>query len=150
MIRELHDDKGAVCAEILAALPNWFGLPESNAAYVRDVERMPMFVAEDAERIQGFLALNQHSPYAVEIHVLAVRPEHHRGGLGRALVSEAEAYTRSCGARFLTVKTRSPSAPDEGYLKTYAFYLGVGFLPIEEFPLLWNPENPALMLMKVV
>jgi hypothetical protein len=53
-------------------------------------------------------------------------------------------------ARFLTVKTRSPSAPDPNYAKTHAFYEAVGFLPIEEFPLLWNPENPALMLIKAL
>jgi GNAT superfamily N-acetyltransferase len=150
MIRELHDNKGAVCAEILATLPKWFGLPESNAGYIRDVERMPMFGAEENGRIEGFLALNQHTPHAIEIHVMGVRPERHRGGLGRALIERAEVFVRERGARFLTVKTRSPRAPDEGYLKTYAFYLGTGFLPVEEFPLLWNPENPALMLLKVL
>ena len=150
MIREIHSCTGAVCAEILASLPHWFGIPESNAAYKRDVESLPMFVAEDNGRVQGFIALKQHTPHAIEIRVMGVRPERHRGGFGRGLVARAEAYARERAARFLTVKTRSPSAPDEGYAKTRAFYEAVGFLPVEEFPTLWNPQNPALMLVKVV
>ena len=29
-----------------------------------------------------------------------------------------------------------------------AFYLACGFRPLEEFPTLWGPENPALQLVK--
>ena len=148
MIHEVSSGKGATCAEILASLPHWFGIPESNAAYKRDVESLPTFVAEDNGRVQGFIALKQHTPFAFEIHVMGVRLEKHRNGFGRALVERAEQYARTRGARFLTVKTRSPSRPDPGYLKTLAFYEAVGFLPIEEFPTLWDPENPALMLIK--
>ncbi|HEY1708017.1 MAG TPA: GNAT family N-acetyltransferase [Rhizomicrobium sp.] len=149
-IVEVTENKGALCARILATLPTWFGNPESNAAYERDVERMPVFAAIDAGEAIGFLALNRHTAYAQEIHVMGVRPEHHRSGAGRALVTAAETFARAQGARFLTVKTLSPSHPDPGYVKTRAFYEGVGFFPIEEVPLLWGPENPALMLIKTL
>ncbi len=148
MIIEVTTNKGAICAEILASLPQWFGLPESNAAYKRDVESMPMFAAIEDGRVLGFVALKVHTPHAVEIHVMGVRPEHHRRGLGRALVARAEEWVRAQGARFFTVKTRSLSAPDSNYAKTHQFYEAMGFLPIEEFPTLWDPENPALMLVK--
>lgn len=148
MIIEVTSDKGAICAEILSTLPHWFGIPKSNAAYKRDVETMPMFAAVENGRVLGFLALNQHTPNAVEIHVMGVRPEHHRSGLGRALVMRAEEWVRARGARFFTVKTRSPSAPDPNYAKTHCFYEAMGFVPIEEFPTLWDLENPALMLAK--
>jgi GNAT superfamily N-acetyltransferase len=150
MIREASSGKGAICAEILASLPDWFGLPESNAAYKRDVEVLPMFVAEDTGRPQGFITLKQHTPFAFEIHVLGVRPELHRKGFGRALVARAEILVREKGARFLTVKTLSASHPDPGYAKTRAFYLAMGFVPIEEFGTLWNPDNPAVMMLKVL
>ena len=150
MIREVFADKGAICADILASLPDWFGIPESNAAYRRDVEQLPMFVAEERGRILGFIALKQQTAYAFEIHVLGVRPQHHRSGLGRALVSRGEMHACEQGARFLTVKTLSSMHPDPGYAKTRAFYSAMGFLPIEEFGTLWNPENPALMLLKVL
>jgi ribosomal protein S18 acetylase RimI-like enzyme len=145
---ELTHDKGSVCREILASLPGWFGIPESNAAYARDVETLPMFGAVENGILIGFLAIKQHTPYACEIHVMGVRAGRHRNGAGRALVNAAQAYARGKGARFLTVKTRSDSAPDPNYLKTLAFYVAMGFVPIEEFPTLWNPENPALMLLK--
>jgi len=150
MIREIISGKGAVCAEILASLPDWFGIPESNAAYKRDVEFLPMFVAEEDGRAQGFIALERHTPHAFEIHVLGVRPELHRKGLGRALVARAESLVRDSGARFLTVKTLSESHPDPGYAKTRAFYAAMSFVPIEEFATLWNPDNPAVMLLKVL
>jgi GNAT superfamily N-acetyltransferase len=150
MIREAFCSKGAICAEILASLPDWFGIPESNAAYKRDVEVLPMFVAEDAGRPQGFITLKRHTPFAFEIHVLGVRPELHRKGFGRALVARAEILVREKGARFLTVKTLSASHPDPGYAKTRAFYLAMGFVPIEEFGTLWSPDNPAVMMLKVL
>ena len=150
MIREIFFGKGAVCAEILASLPDWFGIPESNAAYKRDVEQLPMFVAEDDGHAQGFIALKRHSPFAFEIHVMGVRPERHRTGVGRELVARAEARAREDGARFLTVKTLSSVHPDPGYAKTRAFYAAMGFVPIEEFGTLWNPDNPAVMMLKVL
>jgi GNAT superfamily N-acetyltransferase len=142
--------KGAICAEILAALPHWFGMPESNAAYIRDVESMPMFAVMEGEEPLGFLALGRPTAAAMEIHVLGVRPELHRGGIGRALVARAEAFARESGARFLTVKTLSARDPDPGYAKTRAFYAGVGFHEIEEFPELWSPDNPAVLMLKVL
>ena len=148
MITEITSNKGAICAEILATIPHWFGIPESNAAYIRDVEHMPMFAAIEDGRVLGFLALKVHTPHAVEIHVMGVRPEHHRAGLGRALVARAEAWVRAQGAHFFTVKTLSSIDPDPGYAKTRAFYSAMGFVPIEEFGTLWNPDNPAVMLAK--
>jgi N-acetylglutamate synthase-like GNAT family acetyltransferase len=150
MIKEITEGKGGVCADILATLPHWFGIPESNAGYIRDVEQMPMFVVEQDGQVKGFIALKRMTQHAFEIHVLGVRPELHRKGTGRALVQRAERYVREQGVRLLTVKTRGPSRPDAGYEKTRAFYEATGFLPIEEFPTLWDPENPALMLIKVL
>ena len=148
MITEITSGKRAVCADILKSLPHWFGIPESNAAYERDVETLPMFAAIKDNVPIGFLALKKHTPHAVEIHVMGVRPEHHRHGIGAALIKRAEEFTLDSGARVLTVKTRSSSRPDPGYLKTLAFYEKMGFLALEEFPLLWDVENPALMLAK--
>lgn len=148
MITEVTSGKRAVCADILKSLPQWFGIPESNAAYERAVETLPMFGAVKDGAVIGFLALEKKAPQAFEIHVMGVRPEHHRHGIGAALVTRAEVFAREDGARVLTVKTLSPSHPDPNYRKTRAFYEKMGFIPLEEFPTLWNPENPALMLAK--
>jgi ribosomal protein S18 acetylase RimI-like enzyme len=149
-IVEVSSGKGGICAAILATLPTWFGIESSNAAYVRDVETMPMFAAFDGKEAVGFLALKQHSPDVFENYVLGVRPQFHRSGLGRALMTRAEDYARSHAARLLTVKTLSHSHPDPGYALTRKFYQAMGFFPVEEFPTLWNPENPCLMMAKIL
>jgi len=149
-IVEVTSAKGAICAEILAALPHWFGIPNSNEAYIRDVEAMPMWAAYEGERLLGFLALGCPTPHVFEVHVMGVKPDLHRRGTGRALIERAAAYARAHGVRFLTVKTRSATAPDPGYDKTRAFYGAVGFVPIDELPTLWDVENPAVLLLKLL
>lgn len=54
--------------------------------------------------------------------------------------------------RYLTVKTRGPSAPTPSpeYDETRAFYRACGFAALEEFKTLWNPENPALFMAKAL
>lgn len=50
----------------------------------------------------------------------------------------------------LSVKTLSESRPDEEYDRTRQFYLGIGFIPIEEFKTLWGEHNPCLLLIKEI
>lgn len=147
-IAEILADKGAICADILSALPEWFGLPQSNAQYARDAESLPMFGAYEGSDVIGMVVLKQHTLFAVENAVLGVRPAYHRRGAGRALIAQGESWARSRNARFLTVKTRGPSAPDANYEKTRAFYQAVGFVPVEEFPTLWDAANPCLFMVK--
>lgn len=140
---------GEVCASVLAELPHWFGIPEANDDYVQKAQTLDTLVSyDDAGHAVGLLTLRSHSPYAAEIYLLAVRPALHRTGVGRALLTEAEAVLRAQGVEFLQVKTLSPSRQDEGYEKTRLFYEATGFRWLEEFPLLWDPENPALQMIK--
>jgi hypothetical protein len=66
------------------------------------------------------------------------------------MLSHAETILAANGVEFLQVKTLAPSKPDEGYEKTRAFYLAYGFRPLEEFRDLWDADNPALQMIKVV
>ena len=141
---------GAICGSILDALPHWFGIPESVADYVAVADRAPSVVASTGGRDIGITTVVRHSPYAAEVYVMGVLPEYHRHGVGRAMLRAAEARLAREGVEFLQVKTLSPSKPDDGYERTRAFYLAYGFRPLEEFPLLWNPDNPALQLIKTV
>jgi ribosomal protein S18 acetylase RimI-like enzyme len=81
---------------------------------------------------------------------MAVLPDLHRQGIGRALLGTAEGSLAADGVEFLQVKTRAPRKPDDGYEKTPAFYLAYGFQPLEEFRDLWDAENPALQMIKVI
>jgi GNAT superfamily N-acetyltransferase len=138
---------GAECASILALLPDWFGLPESNAAYAAIAEREQAWVAEEAGETLGLMVLVDQGFSAIDIHLLAVRPDVHGRGVGKALVRHARAVAQELGKPYLTVKTQGPSANYEPYRRTRAFYDAVGFKPLEEFTAIWGPENPCLIMI---
>lgn len=140
-----------MCAEILALLPDWFGMEDANADYARMADEHPTFVAvDDAGTAQGLTTITRFGDYCAEVHLMAVRPNLHRQGVGRAMLLAAEDWLRVQGVEYLQVKTLSPSREDAGYEKTRAFYAATGFRPLEEFPLLWDPSNPALQLIKAL
>ena len=149
-IRDQPVGAGETCRRILKALPTWFGIPASVEGYVAAADRSPTLVASLGDEDVGILTLVRHSRYAAEVYVMAVLPEYHRQGIGRALLRHAEAALATDGVEFLQVKTLAPSKPDEGYDKTRAFYLAYGFRPLEELRDLWDAENPALQMIKTI
>ncbi|HXJ33014.1 MAG TPA: GNAT family N-acetyltransferase [Candidatus Eisenbacteria bacterium] len=140
----------AACTAILGALPDWFGIPESNTAYLQGLRELPAFVALRDGDVVGFASLRPHFERSAELEVMAVRPDQHRSGVGRALVRHCEAWLRARGFAVLHVKTLAPSHPDPFYARTRAFYLALGFEPVFETPALWGPENPALVSVKLL
>jgi len=138
---------GADCAAILAELPEWFGIPESNVAYAVAAEHEPAWVADDAGEVLGLMVLTDPGFSAVDVHLLAVRPHAHRRGVGRALIGQALAAAQAQGKPYLTVKTQGPSAHYEPYERTRRFYEAVGFKGLEEFSAIWGPENPCLVMI---
>lgn len=136
------------CERILAALPEWFGIPASNEEYIRSLPVLTTFVARRGDVVLAFVALEQQFPESAENHVLAVHPDHHRSGIGRALLAHSEQWLRSRGIRHFHVKTLGPSDPYPPYARTRAFYTSLGFVPLFETSALWGPENPALVLCK--
>ena len=136
------------CKALIAALPAWFGLPDSNAAYLRNLSLLPSWVAIVASQVVGAITLEQHFPASFEVHFMAVRPEYHRRGIGRALLERLEAEVRARGGRWLHVKTLGPSHPDPHYARTRAFYEAMGFSPLFESSAFWSADNPAVVLVK--
>jgi GNAT superfamily N-acetyltransferase len=137
-------ERSALCRRVLEALPDWFGLPDAVERYVRDVAALPVLAVEDI----GFLALKVHNDTAAEIYVMGVLPEHHRHGIGTALVEDAENLLRVMGVEYLQVKTLGPSEPSEHYARTRRFYEARGFRPLEELTAIWGEENPCLIMVK--
>jgi ribosomal protein S18 acetylase RimI-like enzyme len=137
-----------VCAPILRALPDWFGLEASTQAYVTQTDLLPTFVAVTGEATVGFLTLKQHSGAAAAIVVMGVLPHYHRQGVGRALVERAEDYLRRTGTSFLQVKTLSARHPDQNYARTRAFYKALGFVELEEFTEIWDADSPCMQMIK--
>ena len=142
--------QGALAEGIMRALPGWFGIEQAIVDYARAADELPTFVAEAGGEAVGFLSLRPTSAHAVEVHVMAVLPGEHRRGAGRALVERAAAYARAEGFALLHVKTLAPSDPDLSYAATRAFYAAVGFLPLEELPQIWGPENPCLLMVRAL
>jgi coenzyme F420-0:L-glutamate ligase/coenzyme F420-1:gamma-L-glutamate ligase len=140
-------ERSRLAESILRALPEWFGIENATQAYIREVAELETLAADDGS---GFLSIKQHTPRAAEIYVMGVLPAHHGQGVGRALVAAAEAWCVGNGVEYLQVKTLAGADPDENYARTRAFYEAVGFVPLEIFPELWDPRNPALLLVKRV
>ena len=91
------DRRAAYAEAVLHALPEWFGIPESTAAYIAESRRQPFWAALHGDEVWGFIALQETSPAAVELAVMGVRPEMHRSGMGRALFDAARAWAKACG-----------------------------------------------------
>ena len=144
------DYKSKICNDVLRALPGWFGIEESIVSYINEVRALTFYCAFDLERPVGFAALTEHNPHTAEVHVMGVLPEYHRRGIGRTLIRHCETHCTKSNRQFLTVKTLADTDTDEGYAETRAFYMSCGFRPLEVFPLLWNEDNPCLLMAKTV
>ncbi len=141
-------NQASVCEPILRALPDWFGIEEANAQYIQDIETLPTFIAYVDGEAVGFLALKQHNAYATEVYIIGIKPTMHRQGIGRVLLTHAEAHLRQQNIEYLQVKTLGPSHPDNHYARTRAFYRAMGFRPLEELKTLWDEANPCLLMVK--
>ncbi len=139
-----------ICAPILRALPQWFGIEEATQHYIDSIRTLPTLLARLDDSPAGFLTIKQHSDSAAEIYVMGVYPHFHRHGVGRALLKQTEMELQAQGIRFLQVKTLSSKHPDPYYARTREFYEAMHFVPLEEFDDLWGEANPCLMLIKYV
>lgn len=147
LIRRMTGGEGAACEQIMRSLPKWFGIEEAIVDYAKSTETMENYVAEESGQVVGFITLNQRSPVSTEVHCMAVRPEFHGKGIGRALVERVEATLASRPVEYLQAKTLGPSRPNAEYERTRGFYQHMGFQPLEENDL-WGGDSPCLIMVK--
>lgn len=147
VVRHLTDPDAV--DRILRSLPDWFGIEESIVEYVEAARHKPTYLAVDVAtgEVRGVLLATRHNERSAEIHLLAVESGHHRRGVGALLVDAFESDARADGVAIAQVKAQGPSLPDENYARTLAFYLAVGYVPLEELHGLW-PGIPCLILVK--
>ncbi|WP_225767738.1 GNAT family N-acetyltransferase [Inquilinus sp. Marseille-Q2685] len=150
-IESVISGRDEICRAIVEDLPEWFGIPAAREAYITAATALPMLacIAPDGSAL-GFASVQVLTAAAAEIHVLGVRRDWHRCGIDRALVDAADRFAAGQGCRYLTVKTLSPARPGPAYEATRRFYDAVGFVPIEELPMLWGPDNPCLLMLRPV
>jgi GNAT superfamily N-acetyltransferase len=126
----------------------WFGIERALQMYVGDSTKLPTFALEDNGQLIAFLSLREHFPTAFEVHCMAVAASARGRGLGSQLLAHAEAWLAGRGVEYLQVKTVAATSPSPEYAETRKFYEAKGFTPLEIFPELWDPWNPALQLIK--
>jgi len=145
-----EDPAPAAVAAVLAELPEGVAMPRPTASYLAAAEHMVTYLATTAEgEVVGVLLLEPHFEESVEVYLMAVRSGYLRQGIGRRLLAVIEADARAFGVRLVEVKTVGPSDPNPRAAATRAFYRDVGFLPVEEFPGLWEGK-PALVMIKAL
>ena len=135
-------EKETITKKVLATLPEWFGIPESTAEYVKNSKNLPLWADIKSNTIRGFLVLQETSPYTAEILVMGVKPEFHRHHIGQQLFHACYTYSQEKGYQFLQVKTVATGCY-EIYDRTNAFYKSLGFHEFECIPTLWCKENPC-------
>jgi GNAT superfamily N-acetyltransferase len=146
----LTPDRAAACEAIGRALPDWFGIEEGLVDLRRCAETQEGVVARSGGETIGFVTLTRHFPETWEITWMAVDPRWHRRGVGRRLVEAAVVRCRDAGATTLLVKTLADTHPSGEYARTRAFYAALGFRRLEVLPDLWGPDNPCLLLARVI
>ena len=148
-IRRAGPEAGGVCTGILETLPGWFGNAEARRSYAEAAARGPSWVASERGAPLGLLTLARPTEAARDVHLLAVRRDRHRRGVGRALLATAEEAARREGARCLTVRTLGPSAPGPAYEDTRAAYEALGCVPLAELRGVWE-DMPMLLMCKAI
>ncbi len=138
-------EASAACARLMDLLPDWFGIPESNAAYIAGVAECSCYGAfDDLGICVGLIALRPHFDTTLEIWWMAVAPDRHRQGIGAALFVAALGEAMHLGYRDMMLMTLGEESDDPGYAATRCFYLAQGFRPLvhdhmsdPEMPLIW-------------
>lgn len=146
---ESAEEKKKISREVLADLPEWFGIPESTEEYIRESADMPFWASFSGNEATGFIALKQTSPFAAELYVTGVKKRFHRQGIGRELFQAFYEYAKQNEYEFLQVKTVDEGRYDE-YDQTRMFYERLGFRKLEVFPALWDEWNPCLIMVMAV
>ena len=144
VIRQVEDpeEKSRIAREILEALPDWFGVPESREEYIRECRKWYFVAAERNGRAAGFLCLKETGKATVELAVTGVLKALHRRGTGRALFETAKEYAVNAGYEFMQVKTVAEGCYED-YDRTNRFYQGLGFRELEVIPQVWDEANPC-------
>jgi GNAT superfamily N-acetyltransferase len=132
MVRYIEDkkEKEFIASSILADLPEWFGLPESTAEYIRCSQDYPFWADMEDGKTAGFIVLKETSSATAEIYVMGVLKSMHNQGIGKSLFDALYTYAKEHGYSFLQVKTVEKGRYME-YDMTIKFYKKMGFQEFE-------------------
>jgi len=126
----INNEASEICEKIILDLPEYFGLPEANQAYIEGVKDKINFAAKIEKEYIGLLSLEFPYPNNANIYWMGIIRAFQGKFIGSSLLEAAIIYTKNKGAKTITVETLAPKENDENYLKTYHFYLKHGFIPM--------------------
>lgn len=144
----IEDDnqKSEICSSIIKTLPEWFGIPEANEKYIRDVVHQDVFAAFVKDDPVGLIAIKYHYQTTAEIWWMGIKPDFHGCGIGKLLFSVAKEHVIGNGAQFIIVNTLSERSADENYRRTRKFYQTMGLMPLFEDSE-DDPVNPMMWMI---
>ncbi len=106
-ITEIHEAhiKQEVCANIINALPEWFGNQEHNKNYISGTADRRCFAAAIDEKYIGLIAIEELYQYNLNIYWFGVLPQYHRQGIGTKLLQKIYTYCYCNNINSITVET---------------------------------------------
>jgi GNAT superfamily N-acetyltransferase len=152
MIRGLTSPEAAsqACARLISLLPDWFGLPEYNAAYVAGVAECICYGAfDELGTCVGLVALRPHFGTTLEVWWMGVAPDQHRKGIGKKLMATAHGEALRLGCSDMVLMTLGEESDDPGYAATRRFYVAQGFRPLVHDHM-GDPEAPLIWMIRPI
>jgi GNAT superfamily N-acetyltransferase len=113
--------------DLTARLPAWFGREAANRHYAAQAGILPGWIAAVDGRSRGLLLLKRHGAWSAEIYWMAVDPDYHRCGIGKALLTAVTRLAVGEGRKLMFAFTMGPDSGDEHYRRTRQFYERQGF-----------------------
>ncbi|MDF2842344.1 MAG: acetyltransferase, family [Herbinix sp.] len=141
--------KELISSTILADLPDWFGLPDSTAEYIKTSQELPFWAEIENNTAKGFIVLKETSSHTAEIYVMGVLKSFHNSEIGKELFEAFYNFSKSRDYSFIQVKTVQEGRYME-YDKTIQFYKKLGFKELECFPTLWDKWNPCQIYIMAI
>lgn len=142
--------KEEIAKGILNNLKDWFAVPENTNKLINASKEMPFLADIESGQARGFIALNETSPYTVEVYVMGVLKQFHRNKIGHDLFRACYNYAKEQGYLYIQVKTVQEGIYQD-YDRTNKFYKSLGFKEFECFPMLWDELNPCqVYIMSII
>ena len=125
------DDEPAVRA-LVARLGDWFDADAWDMIAPTLGPDTTLLAVDERDRAVGFVVVTLEGDAVGRVRWAGVDPNHHRGGVGRALFEAVTAEAADAGLTELRVETVSESVAYVPFDRTRAFYQAFGFSPVAE------------------
>jgi GNAT superfamily N-acetyltransferase len=146
----MPDEASRACARLIGLLPDWFGQPDANRAYVAGVADCLCHGAfDDDGRCLGLIALRPHFGTTLEVWWMAVEPGRHRQGIGTRLMAAALHEATRAGCHEMVLMTLGEDSDDPGYAATRRIYMAQGFRPLVHDHMC-DPETPLIWMIRPI